>query len=141
MRETPRAINIETKSQLARLLAKEDITVTVGNYSTAFFDIKNRELGIPNWDFSEKAVLDLLIGHEVGHALYTPQDGINLFKERFPKAPFDICNIIEDIRIERIIQDTYPGLIHAFKKGYAHFVEEDLFAIKDKDVSKFSSLG
>jgi len=138
MRETPRAINIETKSQLARLLAKEDITVTVGNYSTAFFDIKNRELGIPNWDFSEKAVLDLLIGHEVGHALYTPQDGINLFKERFPKAPFDICNIIEDIRIERIIQDTYPGLIHAFKKGYAHFVEEDLFAIKDKDVSKLS---
>lgn len=138
MTETPQAINIITKSQLAKLLAKEDIKVTVGNYQTAFFDIKNRELGIPNWNFSNKGVLDLLIGHEVGHALYTPSDGIDLFKARFPNAPFDICNIIEDIRIEKMIQNTYPGLVHSFKKGYEHFIEEDLFQINDKDVSELS---
>ena len=138
MTETPQAINIISKSQLARLLAKEDIKVTVGNYQTAFFDIKNRELGIPNWNFTNKGVLDLLIGHEVGHALYTPEDAIDLFKTRFPNAPFDICNIIEDIRIEKMIQNTYPGLVHSFKKGYEHFIDEDLFQIKDKDVSELS---
>jgi len=64
-----------SKSILARLLAKENITVRSGNYTTAFFDVKNRVLGLPAWKDDNKDLHDMLVGHEVGHALYTPAEG------------------------------------------------------------------
>ncbi len=62
---------MDSKSQLAKLMATEDLTVRQSNTAkTASFDIKSRTLTLPNWqDVSE--VVDLLIGHEVGHALWT----------------------------------------------------------------------
>ena len=131
-------INIESQKQLARLLATEDIQVSIGNYQTAYFDIKNRVLGLPAWNTDSKSLSDLLVGHEVGHALYTPEDGIELFKERFPEIPFDICNIVEDIRIERMIQNKYPGLVKAFTEGYSYFKENDIFEIEDKNLNELS---
>jgi len=126
------------QSMLAKLLAKENITVRFGNYQTAFFEPKTRVLGMPMWNAESKQVSDLLVGHEVGHALYTPQDGIEKFYKRFPNIPFDICNVIEDVRIERMIQSTYPGLVHSFREGYRSFVAKDLFKINGVDLSKLS---
>ena len=34
-------------SMIAKLLAKENITVQYGNYRTAFFDVEKRILGLP----------------------------------------------------------------------------------------------
>ena len=127
--------NRESQTVLAKLLAKENIQVAVGNYKTAFFDIKNRVLGLPTWNTDNKSVSDLLIGHEVGHALYTPCDAVTRFKERFPTLPFDIGNIVEDVRIERLVRDTYPGLVLSFKNGYRHFIEKDFFKISGVDLS------
>lgn len=128
--------NIDSQKQLARLLAKENITIRVANYHTAFFDVKNRVLGLPAWNVNDKNVADLLVGHEVGHACFTPHDAIDSFYQRFGNsAPFDIANIVEDIRIERMIMDTYPGLISPFKAGYRYFIENDFFKIKGKDIS------
>ena len=121
---------------LAKLLAKENINVRVGNYSTAFFDVKHRVLGLPMWNADNKQVSDLLVGHEVGHALYTPADVFERFSEALPGVPFDIANIVEDIRIERLIQNNYPGLVYSFKEGYRHFIEKDFFKINGSDLSK-----
>ena len=133
-------INIDAQKQLAKLLATEDIQVTVGNFKTAYFDVKNRILGLPAWNTDTKAVSDLLVGHEVGHALFTPEDAIAKFKERFPDVPFDVANIVEDIRIERMIQLKYPGLIKSFNDGYEYFKETDIFKIKDKVVNNLGFL-
>jgi hypothetical protein len=130
--------NTESQSRLAKLLAKENIQVHIGNYHTAFFDVKQRLLGLPTWNTDSKNVSDLLIGHEVGHALHTPTDAISLFQERYPNIPFDVANIVEDIRIERLIRDNYPGLVFCFKEGYRHFIEKDFFKIKDIDVNKLN---
>ena len=127
--------NRESQTVLAKLLAKENIQVAIGNYKTAFFDVKNRVLGLPTWNTDNKSVSDLLIGHEVGHALYTPSDAVTRFKEKFPTLPFDIGNIVEDVRIERLIRDTYPGLVLSFKNGYRHFIERDFFKISGVDLS------
>jgi hypothetical protein len=59
-------MSYKVNSLLAKLLAKEDITVQHGNYSTAWFDVKNRILGLPNWKNMGKDVYDMLVGHEVG---------------------------------------------------------------------------
>jgi len=131
---------LEVQKTLAKLLGEENMTVTVGDYQTAFFNCKTRELGLPAWSFTDcpnpKANIDLMTGHEVGHARHTPEDGIDRFKKRFPGVPFSICNIIEDIRIERKILEDYPGLLHSFKAGYDWFVEADKFEIEGKDISK-----
>lgn len=129
-------VNRESQKMLAKLLAKENITVRIGNYSTAFFDVKQRILGLPMWNADNKQVSDLLVGHEVGHALYTPADAMARFHEALPGVPFDIANIVEDVRIERLIQNNYPGLVYSFKEGYRHFIEKDFFKINGTDLSK-----
>jgi|LakMenEpi03Aug12_release.lakeMendotaPanAssembly.Ray.scaffolds.fasta_scaffold04854_2 hypothetical protein len=128
-------VNRESQKMLAKLLAKENINVRVGNYSTAFFDVERRVLGLPMWNADNKQVSDLLVGHEVGHALYTPADAIARFHEALPGVPFDIGNIVEDVRIERLIQNNYPGLVYSFKEGYRHFIEKDFFKINGTDLS------
>lgn len=128
--------NTISQGILAKLLASENITVHVGNYHTAFFDVKNRILGLPSWNVEHKCVSDLLIGHEVGHALWTPEWAMEEFRKRLPQCPFSILNIVEDVRIERLIQDRYPGLISSFNQGYEEFYRKDLFKIGGKDLNK-----
>lgn len=115
---------------LARLLSKENISVQHGKFQTAFFDVKNRVLGLPVWKDKGKDVYDLLVGHEVGHALYTPRDALD------GKLPCrkDYLNIVEDVRIEKMIRATYPGLVGSFRRGYDVLNAEDFFGIKGKDI-------
>ncbi len=120
---------------IARLLAKENITVQHGNYKTAWFDIKDRILGLPLWKDMGKDVYDLLCGHEVGHALYTPYEGWHDSPEKIKGVPRSYINVIEDARIERFIQRDYPGLVGPFKRGYFKLVEQGFFGdnISDMD--------
>ena len=69
--------NKETKSMLAKLLASENITVEHGKYNTASFDVKNRVLRLPIWKEMSGNLYDLLVLHEVGHALFTPEEGMH----------------------------------------------------------------
>lgn len=112
---------------LAKLLAKENLTVEHGNYSTAWFDVKNRVLGLPIWKDHGKDVYDLLVGHEVGHALYTPLEGIHSSNDEIKGCPRSYINVVEDARIERKIRETYPGLIRTFKTGYKKLFDSGLF--------------
>ena len=114
------------KTILARLLANENIEVVHGNYETAFFDVKNRILGLPLWNDEE--LYDMLIGHEVSHALYTPTDKwIEIVEDKENLIPNSVYNVVEDIRIERKIQDKYPGLVSPFIRGYKRLHEKDFF--------------
>ncbi len=121
----------QVQGTLAKLLSKENITIQRGNYTTAFFDPKNRILGLPTWKDSTKDLDDLFVGHEVGHALFTPHE----FAESAKVARLDYVNVIEDIRIERMIQSTYPGLLACFKRGYSELLSRDFFGVKGKDIS------
>ena len=114
---------------IAKLLAKENITVTYGNYRTAFFDVEKRELGLPRLKYMDKDINDLMTGHEVGHALYTPADGWHDSITEIPDVPRAYINVVEDIRIEKHIQRQYPGLGGCFKRGYSKLNDEDFFGI------------
>ena len=67
-------INKAAKSNLAKLLATENITVEHRKVETAYFDLSNRLLVVPIWKEMNNDILDMLLAHEIGHALYTPQD-------------------------------------------------------------------
>src|SRR6056300_47979 len=124
---------IKHKSTLAKLLAKENITVQYGNYKTAWFDIKNRILGIPLWKDMGKDVADLFIGHEVGHALFTPYEGWHDSPEKLEGCPRSYINVVEDARIERHIKEAYVGLVAPMAKGYRQLFEDDFFGV-DEDL-------
>lgn len=114
------------KSILAKLLATENIEVIHGNFQTAFFDVEKRVLGLPLWTQLEN-VYDLLVGHEVGHALFTPPEGWHDADVEIPGIPRSFVNVVEDIRIEKLIQRKYPGLVASFKRGYKKLDEDDFF--------------
>ena len=128
----------QSKSILARLLANENVTVQRGNYKTAFFDVESRVLGLPLFtnDYGSD-VEDLFIGHEVGHALFTPADGWHDSPKEM-QIPRSFLNVVEDIRIERKIQEKYPGLGTSFKKGYKKFSDLNFFETQGQDISQYS---
>lgn len=134
---TSTAPDFSVKNSLAKLLAKENIQVQTGNYRTASFDPVARILYLPLFkkDAMTKDMMDMFIGHEVSHALYTPNDSIETIHKNYGHIPFALFNVVEDIRIERIIQKTYPGLMLNFNRGYKELVARDWFQIKGKDLS------
>ena len=134
-------LDLQNQSSVARLLATENITVTHRKgIKTAYFDVKHRVLGLPVWKDKGKVVYDMLVGHEVSHALYTPTDGFEKFLEKEDRKYFDILNIIEDIRIERLIKNKYAGMPRIFNGAYKELVENDFFGINDKDVPSLGFL-
>ena len=128
-------INKQSKSYLARLLATENITVEHRKVPTAFFDLKNRLLVVPIWNQEmSNDVLDLLLSHEIGHALYTPmkewQKAVDV-----DKIPHSFLNVIEDARIEKLVKRKYAGLSQIFIRGYRDLIEKDFFKTKDRDIN------
>ena len=81
----------EIKGNLARLLATENLIVEHRRSApTASFDVERRVLTLPAWDRASSVVYDLLVGHEVGHALFTPN--LDWTKEYdCPKRLYQCC--------------------------------------------------
>jgi len=127
-------INKVAKSNLAKLLATENITVEHRKVETAFFDLGKRLLVVPIWKEMNVNILDMLLAHEIGHALFTPQDE---WKEGIDKKiPHSYLNIVEDARIEKLIKRKYAGLAQPFIKGYRDLINNDFFKTKDKDINE-----
>ena len=129
---------MKNKSTLAKLLAEEDIFVVHKKMDTAYFNPKSRELGLPIWKDEEmtKDIYDLMVCHEIAHALWTPLDMLE--KAQVRKINHSFVNIVEDARIERMVQDRYPGSVAVFNRGYRDLTAKDFFGIADKDVSELN---
>jgi hypothetical protein len=121
------------KDQLARLLAQEDLIVEHRQVETAQFNVETRVLTLPMWKKASNDVLDLLIAHEVGHALYTPNDWS--FEN---EVPVQFVNVTEDIRIEKMMKRRYPGLAKTFFRGYKDLSDQDFFALGDSDLTTYN---
>ena len=128
-------VNLEVKGSLAKCLATENLIVEHKKVSTACFDVDRRVLTLPMWDKASATVYDLLVGHEVGHALFT--DNIDWTID-YPDVPKDFVNVIEDVRVERLMKKKYPGLSKTFYSGYNELNSDDFFSTKDEDLDKLS---
>jgi len=128
------AVNHEIKSQLAKLLATEDLVVEHKKVETACFNVHTRVLTLPMWERASGKVYDMLVAHEVGHALYTPDR--NWLKEL--QIPPQFVNVVEDVRIEKLMKRRYAGISKSFYRGYEELAEEDFFQIADEDISNMN---
>ena len=124
----------EIKSQLAKLLATEDLVVEHKKVDTACFNVHTRVLTLPMWEKASSSVYDLLVGHEVGHALYTPDEDWT----KQVKVPPQFVNVVEDVRIEKLMKRRYAGLSKTFYKGYGELAQEDFFQIADENIDNFN---
>jgi len=128
--------SVKDKSTLVKLLAEEDVTVSYQKVPTASFNIITREVTLPIWKDKSETVMDMMSLHEVGHALYTPVDMLEKGAEKKIKHSF--LNVLEDVRIEKMIQDKYMGSIGVFKKAYKELISKDFFGVQDKELSKLN---
>ncbi len=124
----------EIKGNLARLLATENLIVEHRKVPTASFDVDRRVLTLPQWDKASGTVYDMLVGHEVGHALFTPNEDWRDLAD----CPKDFVNVIEDARIEKLMKRKFPGLSRSFYQGYQELNEDDFFEILDVDMKRLS---
>jgi len=124
----------ESKSVLAKCLAEENIHVEHRKVQTAYFDLNSRSIILPIWKEMDGILYDLLMGHEVGHALYTPKQGWHdaVIDNKGLKSYLNVC---EDARIERKIKDRYPGLRRSFSLAYKELHNRDFFGLNGLNVS------
>jgi len=130
----PDTVKHEVKGLLAKLLATEDLVVEHKKVSTAQFNVHTRVLTLPMWDRASNTVYDMLVAHEVGHALFTPD--INWLSEH--KVHPSIVNIVEDVRIEKLMKRKYAGLPKTFYHGYQELNDEDFFSVVDEELAELS---
>ena len=126
------AVKKEIKSHLARLLATEDLIVEHKDVETAQFNVQTRELLLPMWDKASEYVYDMLVGHEVGHALFTPN------VDPPSDIPHSILNVCEDARIEKLMKRKYLGIAKSFYKGYNEMHKQDFFEVENENIDTFN---
>ena len=127
---------IQTREMLAKLFATENLVVEHDSTAiTASFDTDTRVLTLPVFKTEDKHVYNMLVAHESSHALHTPPDWA---EQAPPNVPFDYINVIEDVRIERLIQAQYPGLRTDFTRGYDELNAKDFFGIAESGTDTLS---
>ena len=121
----------EIKSQLAKLLATEDLIVENKKVDTAEFNVHTRVLTLPRWEQASNNVYDSLVAHEVGHALFTP----DVDWRETHDIPHVFVNVVEDVRIEKLMRRKYAGISKTFYNGYHELSDNDFFDLDGKDIS------
>ena len=132
-------LNENAKTILARLLATENISVEFNSsINTAAFDPKNRVLIMPVFEEVSTDVDSLFLGHECGHALFTPQDSIQEINSYRKTGLKDLVNVVEDARIEKLMQKKFGGLRRSFYNAYTELYEKNFFGTGDTDLNTLS---
>jgi len=135
--------HVPSVSLFAQLLASERLTVRVdGTLTTAAFVPEKRILLLPSWSGFDEASWLLFVAHEVGHALFTPANGLTSHPDwqRLTQAHGvdivrNVTNIFEDIRIERLVREKYRGLSGTFGRGYHSLITRGFFGFQPAELT------
>ena len=127
-------VNIDIKGNLARLLATENLIVEHRKVDTASFDVERRVLTLPQWKMDSNVVYDMLVAHEVGHALHTPNRDYRE-DEKYKNLPHDYVNVVEDARIEKLMKKRFAGLNKDFYKGYEELHSINFFEVDEDEIN------
>ncbi len=120
---------IDFAEKLSKFLSVENINFFESALAeTASFDIQTRTLIIPTFGTElTDATKIFLTAHECGHALHTPIRYVELCKQHNNMLFATILNIVEDVRIDRMILDKFPGFIIDYIDGTKYLIENHNF--------------
>jgi len=127
-----KTVNIDSKSQLAKLFATENLSVEHNNVRTASFDLENRIVTLPIFKKPSGDVYDMLTAHECSHALHTPLKAWSKLEDPKYRA---YVNVIEDTRIDKLIQKKYPGIVKNYINAFEILTKDNFFGLKGKNIN------
>jgi len=116
---------------LARMMAKENLVVRFANAQTASFNPEKRVLTLPN--FVKETPDYVRFGfnaHEIAHAIFTPPG----------HKVTSLLNILEDIRIEKLIKRKYKGSAVFIGQMYEYLWANNFFGVDEISIKKMSFL-
>lgn len=112
------------------------LTIVYANVDTAFINVENKEVTLPNYIIHDRDMYILMGSHEISHAIHTPSvfysqhnntdnnDKTPIIKGiKLNKNLFACINIVEDIRIEKLIRNQFPGFVSIYKAGYKKLLD------------------
>lgn len=120
---------------LANLLSNEDLMVVRKSVETAAFDLKERVLYLPIWENLTIPQEEMLICHEVSHALFSEYDVYSKLEEH--GIPQSYLNVVDDVRVESLLKERYPGSKRTFYNGYKDFYEADFFDLANQSYDEY----
>ena len=130
-------ISLASMDMFLKFMAKRGISIEYGEVQTAYYDLENNVITLPNYVLDD---IDLFIRfgtHEAAHSLFTPKffysehnhntmshsDSntrsitVNGKTYNLSRDLFSCINIVEDIRIEKLIRQHFPGLIAPYRRS------------------------
>lgn len=127
------------KDLLASLMANEGLRVVIDpTATTACIIAETKTIILPEYAIDDENVYDMFQAHEVSHALHSPMKNVHEVLTD-PKRPGfqGFINATEDARIEKLIQNKFPGLRPIFTKGYLKLVQDKWFG-EDVETAELS---
>ena len=128
-------ISLASMDLFLKFMAKRGISIEYGDVQTACYDLENNVITLPNYVLDD---IDLFIRfgtHEAAHSLFTPKFfysehnttsnsysntrsvTVNGKTYELSRDLFSCINIVEDIRIEKLIRQHFPGLIAPYRRS------------------------
>lgn len=123
--------NVESLNIFAKLLSGKKLRLSLdGNATTAYINIGKGHIVIPMWDVPE-CFFRFLVGHECAHGIWTSIEKVKEatkkhteagYSEMFQSFFHNVHNIIEDVRIDKMIQSKYAGLKEDYRESVKFLV-------------------
>lgn len=129
------------------------LTIIYANVDTAFINVETKEVTLPNYIIHDRDMYILMGSHEISHAIHTPSvfyaqhNNTDNHNDKTPiikgiklnKNLFACINIVEDIRIEKLIRNQFPGFVSIYKAGYKKLLDTNPnFKVTDASWKKMS---
>ncbi len=116
-------------------MASENVAINHDpNATTASFDLVARRLTLPVYKSMSDDLYEMLLAHEVGHALWTPLAGWHKSLSERGRSFKSFLNVVEDVRIERKIKQKFPGVTKKFHSAYKELLDMDFFGLTSHKV-------
>lgn len=131
--------------KFASLLAEKHMNIVRSSQcNTASISLETNTITIPFFSIKDKDTFLVMLSHEVSHALHTPKDWYANVHMGETENTIDndrasvrlkriILNIVEDIRIERLIRRKFPGFVSVYNRGYSKLLGLDFFSLNQWD--------
>lgn len=151
---------LESMDLFLKFMAKQGIQIEYKNTSTAYYNLETNVITLPNYVLDNIDMFIRFGTHEAAHSLFTPNFFYSEHNTKHDKTNkrtinvngkiynlsrdlFSCINIVEDIRIEKLIRQQFPGLIAPYKRSAKALSETKqwnfLKQVKDNQ-SKFDEL-
>lgn len=103
------------------------LTIQYSEGDDAYMNMQTETITLPNYITKDRDIYLMIGSHEISHSLHTPREfykhhdkkglpivgGVKLNKN------LSMCiNIVEDIRIEKLIRNKFPGFVSTYQRAH-----------------------